>query len=91
MQNCSLVHPLDSPWKEYEMRKGLEPNTTRCIGFGVPLIFAESGSPDTPYVADLNEHVSYVGDLKSPNRRATRRSKGASRDCTEAVTLLVVA
>ena len=29
----------------------------------VPLVFAESGSPDTTYVADLYEHVSFLGDL----------------------------
>src|ERR1700733_7972244 len=67
---------------------GPEPNTTQCIGFAVPLVFAESGSPDTPYVADLYEHVSFLGDFKSPNRRAARGSKSASRDCTEAVKML---
>ena len=43
--------------------KGLEPNHTQCIGFSVPLVFAESGSADTAYVADLYEHVSFLGDL----------------------------
>jgi hypothetical protein len=33
--------------------RGLKPNGTQCIGFSVPLVFAESGSPDTPYVAEL--------------------------------------
>jgi len=43
--------------------RGLEPNDTQCIGFSVPLVFAESGSPDTAYVADLYEHVSFLEDL----------------------------
>ena len=43
--------------------RGLKPNAYQCIGFSVPLVFAESGSPDTPYVADLYEHVSFLGDL----------------------------
>jgi len=47
------------------LAKGLAPDNTQCIGFSVPLVFAESGSPDTPYVADLYEHVSFLGDLNS--------------------------
>jgi len=43
--------------------RGLKPNATQCIGFSVPLVFAESGSADTPYVADLYEHISFLGDL----------------------------
>jgi hypothetical protein len=41
--------------------RGLEPSETQCIGFSVPLVFAASGSPDTAYVADLYEHVSFLG------------------------------
>ena len=43
--------------------RGLKPNVTQCIGFSVPLVFSQSGSPDTPYVADLYEHISFLGDL----------------------------
>jgi hypothetical protein len=43
--------------------RGLDPTSTQCIGFSVPLVFAESGSPDTSYVADLYEYVSFLGDL----------------------------
>ena len=44
--------------------RGLEPNATQCIGFSVPLVFAQGGSPNnTPYVVDLYEHVSFLGDL----------------------------
>jgi hypothetical protein len=47
------------------LAKGLVPDTTQCIGFSVPLAFSESGSPDTPFLADLYEHVSFLGDLNS--------------------------
>jgi hypothetical protein len=44
--------------------RGLKPNATQCIGFSVPLVFAQGGSPrNTPYVVDLYEHVSFLGDL----------------------------
>jgi hypothetical protein len=44
--------------------RGLKPNATQCIGFSVPLVFAQGGSANnTPYVVDLYEHVSFLGDL----------------------------
>jgi hypothetical protein len=43
--------------------RGLKPNATQCIGFSVPLVFAESGSPDTVYVVDLYDHVSFLGEM----------------------------
>ncbi len=49
--------------QEAAARRGLDPSATQCIGFSVPLVFAESGSPDTAYVVDLYEHVSFLGDL----------------------------
>jgi hypothetical protein len=54
--------------------RGLKPNATQCIGFGVPLVFREGGTPDTPYVADLYEHVSFLGDL---NRQIADLPDGA--------------
>ena len=51
--------------------RGLEPNHTQCIGFSVPLVFAESGSPDTPYVADLYEQRLVSWGLEPPNRRTS--------------------
>jgi len=54
--------------------RGLKPDATQCIGFSVPLIFAESGSPDTPYVADLYEQISFLGDL---NRQVSSLPDGA--------------
>ena len=43
--------------------RGLTPNADQCIGFSVPLVFAESRAPSPPYVADLYEHVSLLGDV----------------------------
>ena len=43
--------------------RGLRPNASQCIGFGTPLVFGESGKPDNPYVADIYDHVSFLGDL----------------------------
>jgi len=42
---------------------GLVPGSTQCIGFGVPAVFAEGGTPATAYIADIYEHVSFLGDL----------------------------
>jgi hypothetical protein len=53
--------------------RGLTPNSTQCIGFSVPLVFGESGTPDTPYVADLYEYVSFLGDL---NRQISTLPEG---------------
>lgn len=54
--------------------RGLKPDTTQCIGFSVPIMFAESGSPDTAYVTDLYDHVSFLGDL---NRQISKLPDGA--------------
>ena len=53
---------------------GLTPNDSQCIGFSVPLVFAETGHPNTPYVIDLYEHVSFLGDL---NRQISGLPDGA--------------
>ena len=42
--------------------RGLIPDGSQCIGFDVPLVFAESDS-GKPYIADLYEYVSFLGDL----------------------------
>ncbi|HEY0796989.1 MAG TPA: hypothetical protein VGD64_14545 [Acidisarcina sp.] len=62
--------------------RGLRPNLTECIGFKIPLVFSESGNvPDNAYLADLYEHVSFLGDLhrqisKTPNgAKVTLRTK----------------
>jgi hypothetical protein len=43
--------------------RGLLPGPNQCIGFSVPLVLAESGSPDTAYVANIYEHIGFLGDL----------------------------
>lgn len=43
--------------------RGLKPSVNQCIGFATPLIFAESGYADNAYVADLYDHVGFLGDL----------------------------
>ena len=43
--------------------RGLIPSSSQCIGFGVPAVFAEGGTPSTAFVADIYEHVSFLGDL----------------------------
>lgn len=43
--------------------RGLRPNANQCVGFRVPVVLAESGSPNPPYVADIYEHVSFLGDI----------------------------
>jgi len=42
---------------------GLVPNSFQCIGFEVPAVFAEGGTPATAYLADVYEYVSFLGDL----------------------------
>jgi hypothetical protein len=54
--------------------RGLKPDATQCIGFSVPLVFSQSGSADSPYVADLYEHVSFLGDV---NRQISSLPDGA--------------
>jgi len=43
--------------------RGLIPGPTQCIGFSVPLVFAESASGNSPYIADIYDHVGFLGDL----------------------------
>jgi hypothetical protein len=44
--------------------KGLMPNADQCIAFAVPLVFRTSTTGATnPYIADLYEHVSFLGDI----------------------------
>ncbi|HZR28158.1 MAG TPA: hypothetical protein VFA71_05210 [Terriglobales bacterium] len=55
-------------------KQGLRPNAYQCIGFKTPLVFAESGTPGNAYVADLYEHVSFLGDL---HRQISKLPEGA--------------
>jgi hypothetical protein len=44
-------------------RQGLKLDASQCIGFKTALVFAESGAPNSAYVADLYEYVSFLGEL----------------------------
>ena len=46
--------------------RGLTPDLNQCIGFSTPLVFAESSVANKPYVADLYDHVGFLGDLHKP-------------------------
>jgi hypothetical protein len=43
--------------------QGLIPGPNQCIGFSVPLVFAESASANKAYIADIYDHVGFLGDL----------------------------
>ena len=43
--------------------RGLKPAAGQCIAFKIPLVFAESGTPNNAYVADLYEYVSFLGEV----------------------------
>jgi hypothetical protein len=45
------------------LRQGLKPGASQCIGFKTPVVFAESGTPNNAYVADLYEYLSFLGEL----------------------------
>ena len=54
--------------------RGLKPGANQCIGFKTPLVFAESGTPNNAYVADLYEYVSFLGEL---HRQISQLSEGS--------------
>jgi hypothetical protein len=41
----------------------LIPGPYQYIGFSVPLVFAQSGSPDTAYVTGIYDQIGFLGDL----------------------------
>jgi len=43
--------------------RGLNPTVDQCIGFAVPLAFAESSSKNKPFVVDIYQQVAFLGDL----------------------------
>jgi hypothetical protein len=55
--------------------RGLTPNSSQCIGFGVPAVFAEGGAPDVPFIADIYEHVSFLGERHQQIATLPDRSK----------------
>jgi hypothetical protein len=44
-------------------KRGMSPGTSQCIGFSVPAVFREGGTPETAYVANLYDYVSFLGGL----------------------------
>ncbi len=42
---------------------GLNPGPEECIGFKIPIVFAESGFAGNAYIANLYECVSFLGDM----------------------------
>jgi hypothetical protein len=55
-------------------KRGLIPSSSQCIGFGVPAVFAEFGTLDTAFVADIYECVSF------PCRMEAKCAYGSLRD-----------
>jgi hypothetical protein len=43
--------------------RGLNPSADQCVGFAVPLAFAESGSKNKAFVVDIYQQVAFLGDL----------------------------
>lgn len=65
---------FDEPRVQAFANLGLTPDASQCIAFSVPLMFAETGHPNTPYIVDLYENVSFLGDL---NRQISGLPDGA--------------
>ena len=76
---CEDTNKLDEWFAVTDARaateRGLVPGPRECIGFSVPLVFREAGSPDTPYVIDIYENVGFLGDL---HRQIATLPDGAS-------------
>jgi hypothetical protein len=43
--------------------RGLIPGPDQCIGFSVPLVFADSDALRTPYIANIYDCVGCLGDI----------------------------
>ena len=43
--------------------RGLNPSADQCVGFAVPLAFAESGSKNESFIVDIYQQVGFLGDL----------------------------
>jgi hypothetical protein len=44
-------------------KRGLIPGSLQCIGFSTPVVFAESKGLDCAYIADIYDHVGFLGDV----------------------------
>lgn len=49
--------------EQASVARELKPNANQCIGFSVPLVFAQGGSPNTPYLVDIYDHIGFLGDI----------------------------
>jgi hypothetical protein len=65
--------------------QGLKPKMNECIGFTLPIVLrSTSTKPTSPYIADLYEYVSFLGDFNRQiaglpwSRGATRKWKRAA-------------
>jgi len=45
------------------LERGLHPTSSQCIGFSIPTVFAKSGTSNKPYIADVYEYISFLGNL----------------------------
>ena len=64
----SRTHEMQEEWfaasaVRLAREHGLLPGHKQCIGFSTPVVFAESGGLDSAYIADLYEHVAFLGDI----------------------------
>lgn len=43
--------------------RGLLPGPDQCIGFSTPVVFFEGGGLESAYIADLYDHVGFLGHI----------------------------
>jgi hypothetical protein len=65
---CLRVEEFRERWfgdvaEENAANRGLLPNADQCIAFAVPIVFKEGGKDNKPYIIDLYEGLSFLGDL----------------------------
>jgi hypothetical protein len=54
--------------------RGLVPGEHQCIGFSIPTVFAQAGGSDAAYVADIYDHLGFLGDM---HRQISKMPDGA--------------
>lgn len=48
---------------EAAAKRGLIPGPVQCIGFSIPIVFAEAGFHGDAYVADIYDYLGFLGDI----------------------------
>lgn len=48
---------------EAASERGLIPGPGQCIAFSIPVVFGEGGGLDSAYIADVYDHLGFLGDL----------------------------